>query len=42
MIVNNMEYNDKCPCCNWKFYVDPNYKGERRCVKCGSIWLVNI
>ena len=34
----NDNYNTKCPCCNWKFYVDSDYNGHAVCVKCGSIF----
>jgi len=33
-----MNYNTKCPCCNWKFYVEESIKGNIVCVKCGSMW----
>jgi len=34
----NDNYNTKCPCCSWKFYVDSDYDGHAICVKCGSIF----
>lgn len=36
------EYNEQCPCCNWKFYVatelQDGYGTKVNCVKCGSVW----
>ena len=34
----NDNYNTKCPCCNWKFFVEEEYKDFITCVKCGSIF----
>ena len=42
---NVVEYNESCPLCHWKFYVDPKVAGDGynlvklTCIKCGSVWM---
>ena len=44
-IYNMVDYNEECPLCHWRFYVDHKVAGDGynlvqlKCIKCGSLWM---